>query len=546
MIDEERDVGGALAQRRDGDLISRQAVIQILAELPLADQSLDVAMGRCDQAHVDAMALLRAERRDDAILQKTEELDLERRRDVADLVEKQRAAVGARKRPAAVLTRIGEGAARRSEQFILQKRVGNRAAVDGDERAGNAVAEVVDRLRDELLAAAALAENHYRHAERGHAGDGFVHCDHRRMRADDARGRTRLDLDFISDAIAERRANACDQFAEVERLGEVIKRADALRQRRRFDRAARGHQDHARRIAAFGDRLQKREAGLAGHVDIAEDEIDAMRAQRLERGGDVVRLHGFQAGFFERHGRAFADAGIVVDHEHGRHYIAPAFAAAAASGSVMRNREPPSFDSTLAAPPCHLAISETSESPSPSPFVPAAVFPRTKRAKIFSRSVSLIPAPRSSTSRIASLLRRATRTVTAPDVYLSALPIRLSTTRSRSAASARTKTSRSAETNKVRSVLARRKSTRDDTSSPRSTMLDDDAKSRSGRRSRSRRVPTMVSSLPASCCSSDATRFRSAALRSNPFMSCVRLRIDASGVFSSCASTRFDSASRLR
>ena len=53
-------------------------------------------------------------------------------------------------------------------------------------------------------------------------------------------------------------------------------------------------------------------------------------------------------------------------------------------------------------------------------------------------------------------------------VYFSALPTRLSTTRSRSAASARTKTSRSAETNSVRSVLARRKSTRAATSSPRS------------------------------------------------------------------------------
>src|SRR3954463_9825189 len=107
MIDEERDIRGALAQRRDGDLISRQAVIQILAELPLADQSLDVAMRRGDQAHVDAMALLGAERRDAATRQKPEELDLELRGDVADLFEKQRAAVGARECAATILARIG-------------------------------------------------------------------------------------------------------------------------------------------------------------------------------------------------------------------------------------------------------------------------------------------------------------------------------------------------------------------------------------------------------------------------------------------------------
>src|SRR5205807_10183986 len=133
-----------------------------------------------------------------------------------------------------------------------------------------------------------------------------------------------------------------------------------------------------RRIVAFGDRLQQRQTGLAGHVDVAEYEIDTVRAQRLERGGDVAGLHGLEADLLERHGRALADSGIVVDYEHGRHHIAPALASAGASGSVMRKREPlPCTVSRLAAPPCHFAISETSESPSPSPFVPAAVVPRT-------------------------------------------------------------------------------------------------------------------------------------------------------------------------
>ena len=217
--------------------------------------------------------------------------------------------------------------------------------------------------------------------------------------------RAGFDRDFIGHAVAERGANARDQLVEVERLGQVIERADALRERGRFDRAARGHQDHARRIAAFGDRLQQRQAGLAGHVDVAEDDVDAMRAQRLQRRGDVAGLHGFRGPTFsQRHGRALADAGIVVDDEHASASHRSRFRgrgverqrdakARAALRSIRRSR-------------CRRAISRFRRR--------ATVRARGRScrrrwcrgrsaAKIFSRSVSLMPGPRSSTSRMASL-----------------------------------------------------------------------------------------------------------------------------------------------
>jgi len=45
------------------DLVSGQPVVEILAELPLGDEPLDVAMRRRNQPDVDAVALLRPERR---------------------------------------------------------------------------------------------------------------------------------------------------------------------------------------------------------------------------------------------------------------------------------------------------------------------------------------------------------------------------------------------------------------------------------------------------------------------------------------------------
>src|SRR5947207_1113915 len=82
------------------------------------------------------------------------------------------------------------------------------------------------------------------------------------------------------------------------------------------------------------------------------------------------------------------------------------------------------------APPCQRAISATSERPRPRPVVPAAEAPRKKRSKMRARSAAAIPGPRSSIFSTAASPSRSTRTTTGADVYLSALPTRLSMTRS--------------------------------------------------------------------------------------------------------------------
>ena len=56
--------------------------------------------------------------------------------------------------------------------------------------------------------------------------------------------------------------------------------------------------------------------GPEGEWVIAEDDVDAMIAEHLQRRGDVAGLQRFQADFLQRHGRALADSGIVIDHEH--------------------------------------------------------------------------------------------------------------------------------------------------------------------------------------------------------------------------------------
>src|SRR5207237_8813943 len=101
-------------------------------------------------------------------LQNLQQLDLRRRRRLADLVEEQRAAVGELEAALAPIGGAGERAFFVAENFALEQRLRNRRTVDGDEREGGARAELMDRLRDELLAGARLrGDEHRRRGRRG-------------------------------------------------------------------------------------------------------------------------------------------------------------------------------------------------------------------------------------------------------------------------------------------------------------------------------------------------------------------------------------------
>ena len=77
------------------------------------------------------------------VLQEAQQLGLQRRRDLADLVEEERAALGGLDAPGLVADRAGEGAARVAEQLAREQLLGQRRAVHGDEgprrRAGSRV-----------------------------------------------------------------------------------------------------------------------------------------------------------------------------------------------------------------------------------------------------------------------------------------------------------------------------------------------------------------------------------------------------------------------
>src|SRR5262249_29003265 len=111
----------------------------------------------------------RADRADLAPLEGAQELRLQIERQLADLVEEERPAVGLGEEPLAIAHRARERAADVAEQLALDEPGRDRAAVDGHERAARAPRAHVDRAREHLLADAALAFEEDRRVARAEA-----------------------------------------------------------------------------------------------------------------------------------------------------------------------------------------------------------------------------------------------------------------------------------------------------------------------------------------------------------------------------------------
>src|SRR5690606_7205523 len=95
QLGEADDVFAALAQRGHLDGSAGEAIEQILAEAALGDFATQVAVGGCDHANVDLPHLRGlADAGELASLEHAQQLDLQLERELADLVEKERAAVG--------------------------------------------------------------------------------------------------------------------------------------------------------------------------------------------------------------------------------------------------------------------------------------------------------------------------------------------------------------------------------------------------------------------------------------------------------------------
>src|SRR5262245_36549331 len=166
-----RNVLDRNGKRRHDDWEDVETVEQILAERSVGDGFLEIPMSRCDDPDVHVNRLRAAEPLDHPLLQHAQQLHLDLRRELADLVEEERRMIG--QLEATDLT--GDGprvrAALVPEELAFDERGWNRGAADANHLPSLTLAQVMDRLGEHFLADAGLAEQQHRRRRAGHLLD---------------------------------------------------------------------------------------------------------------------------------------------------------------------------------------------------------------------------------------------------------------------------------------------------------------------------------------------------------------------------------------
>ncbi len=161
-IHQQRHVVEPLAQGRHSQLDHVDAVVEVLAEPARLDQFVELAVSRRKYAHVDRGLAGFSHRPDRFFLDHAQQLHLHVQRQVRDLVQEQRAALGRADQPFLVRDRTGEAAFLVPEKLALHQLRWNRTAIDRDEWPVAARPGFVNQARDQFLARARVAGDVHR------------------------------------------------------------------------------------------------------------------------------------------------------------------------------------------------------------------------------------------------------------------------------------------------------------------------------------------------------------------------------------------------
>ena len=198
VIHEQRDVLPPLAQRRDLDPHHVDAVVEVGPEGPFLDAPLEVAVGGGDHADVRAQGSRATDDVVGPVLQDAQQLHLQARRHVADLVEEERPPLGEGEAPGLVALGAGEGPGLVAEELRLEEGLGERAAVDGDEGPPSPRARVVQGTGEQLLAGSGLALEEHGAIARRHLREDVEDPSHGRTAAHEV-----ADLEAAGELLAQ-------------------------------------------------------------------------------------------------------------------------------------------------------------------------------------------------------------------------------------------------------------------------------------------------------------------------------------------------------
>ena len=256
-------------------------------------------MRGADDARIDRDRRAAADPLDHPLLKEPQQFHLQRQRNVADFVEKQRPALRQLDLAGRSFDRSGKGAALIAEQLGFQQVFRNCRAVDGDELAFAARRFLVHRAGQQFLAGTACAEQHHRNVGVGDAIDRADHLDHFRAcgehrshcgRASASRLQPPvLGLDLLQ---VEGAADDQAQFVDVDRLAVEIIGAERDGLERAFARAVAGCDDDLGIGLQREDFGERRKPFARSRPDRAEVRDRASRRRVREVGPSRSPGHG--------------------------------------------------------------------------------------------------------------------------------------------------------------------------------------------------------------------------------------------------------------
>ena len=162
-------VAGPFGERGDLHHHLGKPVIEVVAETLRRDHRVQVSMRRAHDAGIDRDRLAPADSFDRTLLQKAQQFDLQRQRNVADFVEEERPAIRQLDLAFGHFDCTGERALFMPEQFAFEQIFGDRGAVDRDKRPIAPPARFMQSARQQFLAGAARAEQHHTDVQIGDA-----------------------------------------------------------------------------------------------------------------------------------------------------------------------------------------------------------------------------------------------------------------------------------------------------------------------------------------------------------------------------------------
>src|SRR5580704_5817644 len=121
MLGQRQDIFAALAQGGDLKGNNVEPVKQILAKMMVSHLAQQVPVGGCDDPGIDPDRLITADPLEALLLNEAQELGLQRRAQISNLVEEHGATVGGLQASGFVLERSRKRASHVAEEFALQQ-----------------------------------------------------------------------------------------------------------------------------------------------------------------------------------------------------------------------------------------------------------------------------------------------------------------------------------------------------------------------------------------------------------------------------------------